>query len=87
MAKIKDKTFLGEQVNVGDLVVVTAKSGRIDFCWAVIGRLMGSSIMIQELEHPEVIRRVNDVLLVHVEDVEKTLGPELFKKYKELEQE
>lgn len=81
MAKIKDKSFLGEQLNTGDLVVVITKSGKSDFCWALITRFMGSSMMIQELENPSVVRRINDALVVHAPDIEEVLGKDLYKSY------
>lgn len=87
MAKVKDTTFLGEKLEVGNLVVVATKSGKNDFCWAIVTRFMGSTIMIQEVENPATVRRVNDVLLVHAPDVETTLGAELFAKYTELQKE
>lgn len=87
MAKIKDTSFLGEKLTPGDLVVVATKSGVSDFCWALVARFMGSTIMIQELGNPENIRRVKDALVVHIEDIETTLGKELYPQYIRLKDE
>ena len=86
MAKVKDTSFLGEKLETGSLVVVAAKSGKSDFCWAVVTRFMGSSMMVIELD-TKVARRVNDVLVLHVEDIKTTLTEDQQKEYKRIQEE